>query len=329
MCLKSAKNIPELEDLGYLDALAEEYGSHFGALPFNISHWDALEPTIRKIAHHLQLPGPPSSVPYIYSYHLDILEMVLSQIGLTLDKRRGLIVPNGTSAILFAAWWLKAVGIDKLLIVCPSYFPIFHACNLVQLKYETVHMERVSRAWRLPTDYIRDTLKAANGRYALWLTNPVYCTGHYLGQSELDLTNWLLNNRIAVVLDECLCINGLELGRNIVNSDRFLGLYSRHKAICLNAVKFAALAYHVHYERFFDQWADVISRGLPASSYVALLHFISNNFLMYQRAFLEEIDRYRARVNSELDNRYGHLELDHATQGYFTSVYAPDVKYPC
>lgn len=315
-------SIRELEAITWLDEIAADYQRQCGASPFNLSHWDPSPETVRALVGSLRLPVSSDELSYLYSYELPILPNILQRIGFETEQRACLVVPNGTTAILFAATWLKSLSIERVLVLCPSYFPVFYACDLAHIECVRVYMDRTGRQWRLPTNAITDRL---GPRTAVWITNPVYCTGAYLSQRDGQFVDSLLSDGVATVVDECLALNGREIGP-CLSSDAasFLGLYSPHKAVCMNAVKFAALVFNSCYERFFSEWVDVLSGGLGASSHVAALHFIGNNFRDFQVSFLSHIARIRDEVQKVV-GAHKALELDSASEGYFLSCYAPSV----
>src|SRR5918912_986338 len=112
--------IREIEGLSYLEELAEEYEEQNGFAPFDLSHWDPSNDTIKAVVKHLRLPPLPLAIPYIYSY-LDGKPQILQRLGFQSETRNCGFVQAGTTATLLAAWWLKALKIKHLLILCPAY----------------------------------------------------------------------------------------------------------------------------------------------------------------------------------------------------------------
>lgn len=87
---------------------------------------------------HLRFPVSPSAVPYIYSCDLDaeLQRNAVQLLRLPTDDFECLIVPNGATAILFAAWWLRAIGVTRLIVLCPAYFSVFYACEIAGVATE-------------------------------------------------------------------------------------------------------------------------------------------------------------------------------------------------
>lgn len=319
-------SIGELDQLSAIDAISAEYESAFGSPPFNLSHWDPSEHVMRAVLPHLDLPVTGIVAPYLYAYDLDLRECVLDRLGVPDPKRRrALIVPTGTSSIMFAVWWLRSRGVEHVLVLCPSYFPVFYACDMVGLAHSRVYLDRVHGTWELPRAGITRAMHAS--ATALWVTNPVYCTGVSLGESDAQFINTFLAEGGIVVLDECLALSGQELGRQLSPTPGLLGLYSPHKGISLNAVKFGAIVFDASFERFFTDWTDILVGGLGASNYNALLHFLGENFLRVQRAFMERIRSAREQVCQLVASRY--LDVDPLAEGYFMTCYAPSAPHDC
>jgi aspartate/methionine/tyrosine aminotransferase len=213
----------------------------------------------------------------------------------------------------------------RVVILCPAYFPVFYDAQIMGLQHVSLFMRRAQGGWQLPREEMMAVVCEAPAGTAVWVTNPVYCTGNYLSESDVGFLDSLLADGVTVVGDECLSINGYELGRKLGHSERFLGIYSPHKSVSVNAVKFAAVVFDAKYEEFFDSWADVLAGGLSASSYTAILHFLGDNFPPYQASFLCYTSRVRENVVRIIRERGMHIETDEHSLGHFMTCYAPQV----
>jgi aspartate/methionine/tyrosine aminotransferase len=321
----SLASIQELNALSFRDELSSAYEESYGSPPFDLSHWDPSGQTLRALLVHLKLPPLPCVLPYILPYELgEIKESVIKRLGLSPNGRDTLVVPTGTSAIAFSAWWLKVFNVERVLVLCPAYFSSFYAFDMMRLDYSRVYLRREFGEWRWPYEEIISAVGQCR-RTAVWITNPIYTTGVYLDDSHVDFLNSLLAKEVVVVLDECHAINGQELGPRLKPSEHLLGLYSPHKSVCVNAAKFAAIVFDVKYRRFFADWTDVLVGGLSAANYAALLHFLGPNFREFYNAFTEHINAARSEVIEVISRYGGALEIDRQSQGYLTTVYAPKV----
>jgi histidinol-phosphate/aromatic aminotransferase/cobyric acid decarboxylase-like protein len=322
----SSTTIRELEDLAILYRLVDEYQSRYGAAPYNISHWDPSGETLSTVLKALRLPQSPLVAPYIYPGHLGIQQDIVRRLGTFAAEQSCLVVPTGTNAILFATWWLKTLGCTHLLVVCPAYFPAFYAAEIMDLRCTKLYMRRENRSWLLPKDQILAAIRKTPLEIAIWITNPIYCTGKYFDTADVEFLKSLLDRRIAIVADECLCAVGHEVGPNLSDSDLFLGLYSPHKSVCLNAVKFAAMVFDVRYRQLFTDWADVFVGGLAASTHSAVLHFIGDNFSHFQHAFTDRINPVRTAVAQIVRDCGTSLDIDDGSIGHLITCYAPRIR---
>lgn len=316
--------IGELDGLGYLEQLAQEYQSKYGVGPFDLSHWDPSDLTIQSLLKYLKLPASPSPIPYIYS-DPGRKPRILERLGFISRNQTCSFVQSGTNATVLAAWWLRSLGIKRVLVLCPAYFSVFYAFEMVGITDRRLYLHRENGNWRFPTEEVLVELKDNPDLTAVWVTNPTYCTGSYCSEADVAFLDSLLRLGAAVVTDECLCLNGREIGRRLAWSDRFLGVYSPHKSVSINAVKFAAIVATAQHEKFFDRWSDVVVGNLTASNYSAISHFCDGqNFSDFLAAFVNHIDSVRRTVIQIVNNAPG-LETDSNSIGHYISCYASDV----
>lgn len=319
-------NIAELETLDYLEDIAEDYEDSTGYPPFNLSHWDPSKETMISLSADLVLPAPPPEVPYIYPYYVGVQEEIVKRVGFNNTDVGCLFAQAGTNATLFAFWWLKTLGIDHLLIFCPAYFPVFYAPQMVGIRHTKINLRRSSTGWHIPTEKIRAALGDSYSKTAIWITNPIYCTGVYFSDSDINFLNSVIQKGVRVVADECLAINGKELGPRVECREHFVGLYSPHKSVSVNAIKFAAIIYHNKYKKFFNHWADVILGGLSASSHSAIFHFLSDNFLHYQISFFDRILKFQKKIEEIIATKFSSIEIDKFFLGHFMMLYLPELS---
>lgn len=317
------KPISELNLLDDIEDIADKYRDSTGTYPFDLSHWDPSEETIRQLARYLTLPPPPLAAPYIYPYYVGAQQDVMRRLGFNETTRNCLFAQAGTNALHLATWWLRASHVESVLVLCPSYFPIFYAIEMVGMLSIKLQMNREEGTWRLPKEQILDTIRRSPAKTAVWITNPVYCTGSYFSLDDIDFLDSLIEKGVKVVADECLAINGKELGRYLGDRDDFLGFYSPHKSVCINAIKFAIIIYAHKYKRFFDHWSDVVVGGLSSSNHTAIYHFLGNNFMLYQSAFFKRVEEQRRKVEKILSKQYGSIKIDREFSGHFMMLYAP------
>lgn len=317
--LKDFQALYRVEDLG------EEYKRQNGLAPFNISYWNPSEQTQRFLLSHLNLPPPFFQIPYIYS-HYEGKKEVLDRLGFTREDRQCWFVNAGTIAVLLAVRWLVAQQINRVVVLCPTYFSVVRLCEAMKLPHSLLYMRRERGYWQLPREVVMSAIKRSPTKTALWITNPVFSTGCYISESDRGFLASVLEKGSTIVADECLCINRNELGRTLERFDRFVGLYSPHKSVSVNATKFAAIVFHKRYQDFFRGWGDVLAGPLASSTYSAIVHFLSDDFHRFQNVFLNHIDSVRENVLAIVQERSGLMETDERSMGHYIMCYVPEVR---
>ena len=315
----------DLERLSFIEELAEEYKIRNGAPPFSLSHWDPSAQTVNLLLRSLRLPANPLAMPYIYT-HDNSKPKILELLGFMQADRRCAYVQAGTNAILLTASWLKSLKVKQILVVCPAYFSTFYAFEILDLTVKRLFMYRDKGNWRLPEAEIAAAVDQEPSQTAVWITNPVYCTGNYQFDSNIKFLEQLLQTGVLVVADECLCINSREIGGKLAWSDRFVGIYSPHKSVSVNAVKFAAIVSDKKYESFFDYWADALVGGLTASNYSAISHFLGDNFAEFRQAFIKHTNEVRNKVSEIIFPVSDLIETDDNAEGQYITCYAVKIS---
>ena len=319
--------IHELRGLEDLEELAAEYQGEFGSLPFNLSHWDPSEQVSRSLLKCLRLPKPPDAMPYIYSYYTGAPRQVAERLGFEWAGRDCLLVHSGTSAIVLTLWWVKAMGFENLIILCPTYFPVFYLAEVMSMPSQSIFTKRERGNWTLPRKDLVKLTGNPTTRTVVWVTNPIYCTGVYLSESDRQFLGSLLDNGVTIIADECLAKNGYEISRELGGRKNFIGLYTPHKSVCLNAIKFGAVVFDRKDEEFFDSWADVFTGGLSASNYSGIFHFLQEkDFSLFEGEFFKLVQNARSRVIEMVNKCDGIFELDENSVGHFMTCYAPNLK---
>lgn len=313
-----AFQIEEWEDLEIVEAVEERYAKEFGRGPLNLSHWDPSSEFVASVGPVPTMDLETDPVKYIYSYNLGSTTAVLEKLGFDPRVKSCLITPNGTTSMLCAVNW-AAHHSESLSILCPFYFPVAHQARHRGLTVDKLFMQRRDGRYHLPEGDL-----GSLGR-PLWLTNPVYCTGVYPGVDDRSRLRQQLEAGRMVIADECLASSGHELGRHFGDYPNFIGLYSPHKTVCLNGMKFSAVVFDRRYEAYFHQWADVLYGGLSASTTLAIRQYLSEDFELYGERFRAGTARTLAAVTG-LGGQFPAVDLDHGSIGHFATLYLPKLR---
>jgi hypothetical protein len=154
----------------------------------------------------------------------------------------------------------------------------------------------------------------------------VYNTGDYSLENSIDAVSAMADRGTLIVLDETLALTPTLFARKLRGKRNVIGIYTPHKSVCINGLKFSIVAFHSDLEDFFDDWGDVLFGGLSISSIAAIAHFVSSEFDRYRDAFLSSIERTR-KWHSELLAPYqSRIKTDGVSRGHFLTVYFPSLK---
>jgi histidinol-phosphate/aromatic aminotransferase/cobyric acid decarboxylase-like protein len=320
ICVPKSANLPEIECIEMLENIEEGYAKRFGTTPFNVSHWDSSEAFEKEMLPHLELPSLTALLPYKFSYQIAETRAILAKLGGHPDVHGGLITPSCTSSILCVLNWLKKRSKRKIVAVCPAYFSLFHASRDFGISVHRAYLRRSGSWFKLPPPNSR----VWNEPGVLWLTNPVYGGGVYFSAEDIRFVDSLLSSGWTVIADECLALPQQELIRTLGHHPNFVSIYSPHKGICINGIKFSVIAFNLKHLAFMERWADIWYGGLSYSSWVAIQHFLSSNFDSYTQRFLSVIG-YERKAVEQLSSK-ADVEMDKSAKGHFVSCYFPKLS---
>jgi len=269
---------------------------------------------------YLDVPPIRSIIPYTFSCQLKNIRSVLTKLGAQEDRHRGVVTPSNSASILCALRWMKSLQPRRIVALCPCYFTVFQAGECFGMPMQIAHLKRSDGVLRIPGP------SAAIWRNpsVLWLTNPVYGGGTYFHPDDIIFVTDLLKKGWFVVVDECLALPGRELIRTLGHYPNFVSIYSPHKAICVNGIKFSVVVFNRRYQTFMDRWCDVWYGGLGTSSLMAISHYLSYNYDKYAERFLAEVAPQR-KVFNRLCAQFG-AENDSRAEGHFVTCYFPKLS---
>ena len=316
---KSA-NLPEIECIEMLEDIEDLYAKRFGAVPFNVSHWDSSSEFENDMLGHLEMPFLTSLTSYRFSYQIDDPDPVIIKLGGVPGLHGGLFTPSTTTSILCVLNWLKNQRKKRILVMCPSYFSLAHASHHFGFILKRAYLKRKNGGFTLPSA----NLSIWREPSVLWLTNPVYGAGVYLSRTDVSFIKSLLEAGWTVIADECLALPGQELIRILGEHKNFMSIYSPHKSVCVNGIKFSIVLFNKKHLAFMERWADVWYGGLGCSTSLAISHFLSANFDSYQSVFLRSISRQRKIFDQLCTKPY--VETDVEAMGHFVSCYFPTLS---
>ncbi len=311
--------ISRLSEIDQIYSYEKEFCREIGIRPYNISSWRVSEQFRNWMLHYIAPPSFGNVIDYTYTYSIqyELRRSVMQKLGVKdYDDAFLLFAPNNTTAIVNVANLLKARQCKKVCIVNPAYFSVAQTFYAMGISYSLESMVRTTEtgSFELPYNQIVE-----NGYDAIWITSPVFSTGLYLHDQEIQKIQKLMEKGVLIVADESFALPGKELVRCLGVSDCFIGIYSPHKSISCNNLKFSAVITSDDYEDFLEQWADVLEGNLPQSSCSAIEHFISTNYDDCLNAFLQFTAKTYEFIYPLLHGN--NIKIDRAPYGSMFTLY--------
>lgn len=317
------KLIDRLSEIEKINSWEKSFEKEHGIAPYNISSWNVSKSFRESLRYQLDWPQLGDEIDYIYTYSLGrgLKEKIINKILEHQDSNSTIIItPNNTISIVNIAKFLKSYGYHNVCILNPSYFSVSQAFQTMDISYQIVNLIRQDGDYILPLEKI-----LTQNFDAVWLTSPVYSTGVYFSDKEFTKIQFLIDSGVMVIADESFALNGYELIRHILPGKHFIGIYSPHKAICCNGIKFSAIITSDEYEDFFEQWVDVLSGNLPQSSIIAAHHFVTDNYDNCNIFFQTKTNSIRTNIlnyTQELPK-----EIDRNSAGNLMTLYFKHIPY--
>ena len=315
------KNINKIDELLLLDDIeyiAEEYKHQYGQYPVNLSNWNVSNSLI-DANYNLIIPNScRSASDYIFSYSLNHSNLI-SKLNYKSKLWKTLITHSGSSAILSVVKWLTSKDVKKVLIVCPRYFTVPHTLNSLSIEYEVIYCKRTPDGYELPQNIKSEVYDA------IWITNPIYCTGEYLDKDNLEnIYNQWTSNKKYFVMDNCLSNEEYYFGLDIEPNPNICIIVSPSKNLCINAYKFASILFHKDELHHFECWSDVLQGCLPESSVQALEFFTHGQYDTYKKYFNRILGKQEKVLYDLLSDK--KVEIDKNAKGYLRTVYFSNIN---
>lgn len=300
----------------------EQQVEHECGIPIpNVSHWDSSTAFQKHMSRVLVLPKPSLPWDYYYTYSISLKDrkQVLKNLGVSLNKIQstmGLLLQSSTIAIVNLINLLVHYKRKRLCIVEPAYFTVTTCCASLSLDYGTEQIIFDGKYPRLPIDAI------TSGEYdCVWITSPIFCTGCYPDAQYIDDISYLKSRGMTLIFDESLALPGKELIRSFPIDKKIFAIYSPHKALSMNGLKFAVIVCHRTHEDFLEQWVDVFSGALGSSNRDAIFHYISANYLIdCYPAYKAYIEQSKRALNN-IVKQYPFAKMLPNSEGHYINIF--------
>jgi histidinol-phosphate/aromatic aminotransferase/cobyric acid decarboxylase-like protein len=264
--------IPERQLIDDIDRLEAEYQQHTGVPPENLSHWDA------GAAYHarllpLSVQSDEDILDYIFSDALPDRYAVAAKLGF--EAGEPVITNSGTASISLVLHFIASAFRRPVIFLGPTYFSAVHLARRLMIAHDIVSLDIGDGQFS-----VSNTLKSIElgEQSMLWITNPVYGTGHPYVESDIQLLAKLVAAGHHLILDECYAAPKDLLGPRLFVDDRVISISSPHKALNVNAVKFSMVIASRENAASMDHLTDLVTGSLSASTRSALKHFMSDDY---------------------------------------------------
>ncbi len=316
--------IKRLSYLEKIDIETEKAAKKFKMAVPNISGWeigkDYKSLMLENFDYNSYADYDP--IDYVYSYNLtqNKREVIIKRFGGN-EYSALLLTNNNTVSLINLVNFIARFCPTNIGLILPCYFTLPNLLNDRNLKFDILPMRRNSDGYSLPKEEI-----ISKNCKVLIITNPVFSTGKYLVQSDVDFLKNFLDKGNYLISDESLAAPAKELLRHLGQAPGFIGVYSPHKFIHFNSFKFSCIVYNKKFEDFFDQWNDVYSGGLNITNLQAIEHYLSDNYNLILHKFYKFTDEKRSKIIDLIKN-FKQFESDADCIGDFQCIYSKKLPY--
>lgn len=306
-------------------SIEEDVAKQYGFSIVNVSHWDSSTTFKKHMGQVLKLPIQSLPWDYYYTYSIPKKdrEQVLKNLGVPshqLQSTMGLLLQSSTISIVNMVNFLVHHNYKKLCVLQPAYFSVATCCSMLSLKYGTEQISFENGHPKIPVKKI-----LSGGYDSVWITSPIFCTGYYPNEENIHDIASLKSAGMTLIFDESLALPGRELIRTFPIDEKTFAIYSPHKSISINGLKFSVIICQKCYEDFLEQWVDVFSGALSGSSRDAVFHYTSSNFINECfPAYLAYIKNTKSLINGIL-KRFPFASMLPNTEGHYISIFT-DIK---
>ena len=256
----------------------------------NISYWNTSLQYQNFMQKHIRLKSIPDIFNYKYTYDIpsEIRSNIIKKIiGYSNNEIMCLLTPSSTCSIVNMINFLTHNDFKKMCIITPAYFSVEQTCKVFNLSFEKKPLVFRNGNFYIPSEYI---LK--NNFDVVWITSPIYSTSQMYDETQITEIKALIDRHILIIADETLALPGQELARVVPISNYFFSIYSPHKPLFINSIKFSTIICPKKNDDFLEQWIDVLSEDYCIVIYrlfiISFLQIISHVFNIVYHGTLKE-----------------------------------------
>lgn len=266
--------IQHLEDIKKIRTIEEEVNKEVHNSVFDISGWNSGEQYKSEMMQNYFIQAQNNIQDYRYSYEIDkkFKKSIMDRIGFDASKEC-VIFPSSTSAICCICDYIKKHNFNKICILEPSYFSISACLSSFGLSFTREYIQ-ISKNGKPIIPY--DTI--VNNYDVLWVTSPIFSTGIYYDDYNISQLLQLAKKGIFIIIDESISAPYKYIGNIFQKHSNVVSIISPSKYLSINSQKFCAVICNSLIQNYLFDWIDVFCGSLPNSSFIAIQHFLSDNY---------------------------------------------------
>lgn len=319
---KEEKKVSE-EFIGDVEEYEILYEHETGKDIIKLSNWNSNKNIGEEMIKMIPFFEQIKTVDYIFSYELKqkIKNELLMKFGSSYLTNDIVVTPSGSLSIYNVINFLKQKCIKSMALLAPVYFTVPYVCENLGINYDKFYLDRDGKEYFLKNCDI----ELCDKYDAIWITNPVYCTGVYYTESFVNYIQHWIDQGKYIIFDESLSLKGKELIRYFNKYENVISICSPHKSLCINGNKFSAIIMSKRHIPIFNAWVDIISGCLSISNLKAIYHFISDKYDVAYKYFNNIVQRNY--ISLEVLCKKYSVDYDKNIKGCFMSLYFPDLRY--
>lgn len=308
--------IPHLDEIKEIREIEKNICKETGVSVCDISHWNSGKEYQTLILSKYQIHHPLNILDYHYSYeyHNNLKQSVMSRlIGSSISQYTCVFIHNATAAICCIADYLKKHNYKKICVLEPAYFSVYSCLQSFGLNVQKEDILLNDK--EEPTLPYDDLIKEDYD--VIWITSPIFSTGIYFEQSQIDDINNLAQKGVLLIIDESASTPNHTLFNQLYPMENLITIFSPHKYLAINSIKFAAIICTSSIGAYLEDWIDVFAGALPISTCAAIEHFLSPNFNLcmeiHDKYIKNNIHTIQSLCKNFPDNHFRGIETNYIT----------------
>ena len=308
--------IPHLEEIRKIRSLEQRILQETHIPVYDVSNWNPGKEYKKLIYQTYNNNRNFNYLDYHYSYEYNenIKATVMSQL-LTISSNiyNCVFTHSATAAICCIADYLKKHCYNKICVLEPAYFSIYACLQSFGLDVytESVILDTEGQCL-FPYEAV------TRGKYdAIWITSPIFSTGLYYCQSQINYIKKIIQKGIILIIDESAASPTNYLTQYLYPQNNIISLFSPHKYLSINSIKFAIILCSKQIANYFEDWIDVFIGSLPESACAAIEHYISPNYMecynIHEKYIAKNLSVIQELMDAFPDNFYNGAESNYIT----------------